>query len=72
MKTQINLGINDVLGDVHSATSHILPIHLFFFSPYMKDMLGNSFPYIKARHIMRQQQKCQSCAEPGQGCVSWG
>lgn len=52
MKTQINLGINDALGNVYSTTSHTLQTHLFFFfffSPtYMKDISGNSFPYIKA------------------------
>lgn len=34
MKTQIKLGINDMLGNVYSTTSHTLLIHLFFFPLY--------------------------------------
>lgn len=33
--------------------------YLAIFFAHMKDILANSFPYIKAMNIMRQQTNCQ-------------
>ena len=48
-----------ICSGIFTALQVIHYLATLFFSPHMKDILANSFPYIKAMNIMRQQTHCQ-------------